>query len=126
MLPASNASVSVADVWRVALPPGTRALQGVHALHQPVTWARAFMTRPWAISAIEDGAMVILSLRGLSRSEVQTLPRLVDALIAANVSSIVLSDESTAVSEAVSRDATLPVFVLPPESSPSDVERSVI
>jgi len=125
-LPTSSTPVSVEDALRLALPAGTRVLQRDYDAQRTITWARAFVNRPWAISTLEEGAMVVLSLRGLSRSELQTLPRLVDALLTANVSSIVLTDESAAIVEAIGRDPTLPVFVLPPDAPPADVERAVI
>ncbi|MPZ14053.1 MAG: hypothetical protein GEU73_06450 [Chloroflexi bacterium] len=100
---------------------------GYQHLQRPVTWARAFVNRPWALGGIEEGALVILSLRGLTaRSEVQALPRLVDALITARVSAICLTDDSTEVVEAGARADALPIMVLPPDSSPQDAERAII
>ena len=87
----------------------------------------AFITRPWSIGPLEQDALVILSVRGLnSASEMQALPRLIDALVAAEVAAIVLSDELPDGAATISGDGTLPVLVLPPDASLPDVERAVI
>ena len=123
---AATGPVSVADALRLALPAGTRVVHGSHHLHRGLSWARAFVSRPWAISGLEDAALVLLAVRGLSRTEIQALPRLIDALILSNVAAIALNDDSAEIVEAAARDENLPVLVVPPETSLQEVERSVI
>jgi purine catabolism regulator len=121
-----GSAVSVADALRLALPSGTRVVHGQAQLQQSIHWARAFISRPWAISGLEDAALVLLAVRGLSRTELQTLPRLIDALILSNVAAVALNDDSPDIIEAASRDEGLPILVLPQNASLQDVERSVI
>jgi len=123
----ARVGVSLSDALRLALPQGTRVIAGSEHLQRRISWARAFITRPWSIGPLEQDALVILSVRGLnSASEIQALPRLIDALVAAEVAAIVLSDELPEGAEAVAGDGTLPVLVLPPDASLPDVERAVI
>ncbi|MBM2809589.1 MAG: putative transcriptional regulator [Chloroflexi bacterium] len=123
----SGEAVSLSDALRLALPRGTRVTAGQQYLHQQISWAHAFVTRPWAIGSIERGALVILSLRGVTaRSELLGLPRLVDALAASGVSAIALSDDVPEVSEAARQHEGLSVLVLPPDTSLNEVERAVI
>src|SRR5438552_3166613 len=107
----SGPSVSVADALRLSLPHGTRVLYGHTQLNRTVSWARAFTTRPWLIGSLESGAMVILSLRGLtSHSEGQGLARLVEAFVGAGVSAVVLSDDAPELLEAAVEASAFPVL----------------
>jgi PucR family transcriptional regulator, purine catabolism regulatory protein len=100
---------------------------GHEQLQRRISWARAFITRPWAIGPLEQDALVILSVRGLSSaSEIQALPRLIDALIAAKVTAVVFSDELPEIIEATAGAEALPVLVLPADASLPDVERAII
>jgi purine catabolism regulator len=102
-------------------------LAGHEHLHRTVSWARSFITRPWAIGHIESGALVILSLRGMTAApEIPGLIRLLEALVAAEVSAVVLSDEPADISSAIQSRDGLPVLVLPPDAPLADVERAVI
>ncbi len=119
--------MSLSDALRLALPQGTRVIVGHEHLQRRISWARAFITRPWAIGPLEQGALVILSVRGLSSaSEIQAAPRLIDALVAAKVAAIVLSDELPEIVSAVAQGDAMPVLVLPTDASLPDVERAVI
>ncbi len=121
--PGTTATVS--DALRLALPAGTRIVQG--HLQRPISWVRSFITRPWAIGNIEEGTLVILSLRGLAgRSEMLALPRLTEALATAGVSAILLSDELPPSVGIVDMDPELPILVLPEGAVLQEVERSVI
>ncbi len=125
--PGGTVRVTLSDALRLALPQGTRVILGHEQLHRPISWARAFLARPWAIGPLEQDALVILSVRGLSSaSEIQALPRLIDALLAAKVAGIVLSDELAGIVEAVGDADSLPVVVLPPDARLPEVERAVI
>lgn len=117
----------MADVLRLALPPGTRVAQGPDHLQRQVSWARAFVSRPWVIGALETDTLVILSTRGLSAaSELQTLRPLLETLLAAEVSGVVLSDDVPSLSAAAATCPVLPIFVLPPDVRLPEVERAVI
>src|SRR5947199_10421547 len=109
-LPQANAA-NVSDALRLAFPPATRIVQG--HLQRPISWVRSFITRPCAISNIEDGALVILSIRGLAgRSEVMGLPRLFQTLAMSGVAGIVLSDELPDSVNLSQVDQALPILVL--------------
>jgi PucR family transcriptional regulator, purine catabolism regulatory protein len=108
----------------MAFPAGTRVVQAQEHLQRHITWVQTFTTRPWAISNMEPGTLVMLSLRGLSRTELLGLPRLVQTLTMAEVSAMALSDDSPEViSAAAGHD--LPVLVFPPDAALPDVERAV-
>lgn len=119
--------MSVADALRVALPQGTRVAYGHQHLRQTISWVRAFVSRPYVLGSIERDTLVILSIRGLtSRPEVQRLPRLVEALVQAGISALVLTEDSAEVCEAAARADAIPVLVLPPDAVVLGVERAMI
>ena len=100
---------------------------GHEYLRRPVSWVRLFTTRPYQLNALEPDALVVLSLRGLdSSTQLQRFPRLVEALAAAHVSTIVLTDDSPELCEAARVHDGLSVLILPKEASLQEVERAVI
>ena len=119
-------SATVADALRLALPPGSHILQGHPRLQRSISWVRSFISRPWAIGNLEDSALVILSLRGLGSRELLGLPRLLEALSAAAVAAVVLSDDLPDVVDVADIDHELPIIVLPHDVQLQDVERAVI
>lgn len=122
-----RSSITVADALRLALPPGTHVAHGQQHLRRHVSWVRLFVTRPYQLTPLEPDALVILSLRGVrDPAQLQRLPRLVEALVAAHVSSIVLTDESPEICEAAARTDSLSVLVLPRDATLQDIERDVI
>ncbi len=117
----------MADVLRFALPPGTRVVVGGQSLGRTVTWARAATSRPWSIGALENNALVILSLRGVTaRSEIQAMPRLIEGLVMANAAGLAVTDETPELLDALSLQDGMPVLSLPADVPIPDVERAVI
>jgi hypothetical protein len=101
--------------------------QGHDNLRRPISWVRLFVTRPYQLNAIEADALVVISLRGIDPiTQSQRLPRLVEALAAAHVSTLVLTDESPQICEAAQGYDGLSVLVLPEGASLPDIERAVI
>lgn len=117
----------MADALRLALPRGTRVAHGKAGLHRAIAWARAFISRPWSVGALEPESLVLLSTRGLTtRSEIQALTRLGEALLASRVAAIVVGDESPDVVAAVAVDDGLPVLVMPGDVALPNVERAIV
>lgn len=118
---------TIADALRLALPPGTRVVTGTRGLSRTVSWARAATSRSWAIGALENDALVILSLRGIAtRSEIQSLPRLIEALVLANAAGLVIADETPELLAALGQHEQFPILSLPADTAITDVERAVI
>ena len=49
--------VTVSEVLRVALPPGTEVVGGAEGLGNAVTWTRLLRARPASLGRIEHGEM---------------------------------------------------------------------
>ncbi len=117
----------MADALRFALPPGTRVIAGSESLGRTVSWARAATSRPWSIGSLENNALVILSLRGMtSRSDIQAMPRLIEGLVLANAAGLAVSDETPELLEALAQQGGFPILSLPADVVMPDVERAVI
>jgi purine catabolism regulator len=70
---------------------------------------------------------VILSLRGITtRSEIQALPRLTEALVLANAAGLAVTDETPELLEALVHQDGFPVLTLPADVPIPEVERAVI
>jgi PucR family transcriptional regulator, purine catabolism regulatory protein len=124
---AQDRPATLADALRFALPPGTRVVTGGHSLDRTVSWARAATSRPWAIGSLENNALVILSLRGLTtRSEIQSLSRLTEALVSANAAGLAVSEETPELIEALGPQDGFPILTLPADVALPDIERAVI
>ncbi len=122
-----RSTITVADGLRLGLPPGTHVAYGQQHLRRHVSWVRLFVTRPYQLTSIEPDALVVISLRGVTDpAQLQRLPRLVEALVAAQVSAIVLTDDSQEICEAAARLDSIAVLVLPKDASLPDIERDII
>jgi purine catabolism regulator len=96
-------------------------------LGRAVSWARAATSRTWAIGSLENNALVILSLRGITtRSEIQSLPRLTEALVLANAAGLAVTDETPELLEALGHQDGFPILTLPAEAAIPEVERAII
>lgn len=57
--------VTVAELWRGALPPGTELLAGAAGLERTVDWATSLRTRPPAFEAIKGGELAFVPVRSI-------------------------------------------------------------
>jgi len=57
--------ITVKDVWRGALPPGTELLAGQAGLERQVDWATSLRTRPPAFEAIKGGEIAFIAVRSI-------------------------------------------------------------
>lgn len=59
------AAITVKDVWRGVLPPGTELLGGGTGLERRVEWACALRTRPPAFDAVKGGEVAFVPVRSI-------------------------------------------------------------
>lgn len=115
------------EVWRLALPGGTRLAVGKENLDRQVVWARRMGTRPPLLGALEAGELALLSLAKAQRvDERLSLTQIVAALaeLQAVGAGVVAPVSQEAVAAAEERD--IPLFALPPNCDLREVERAVI
>lgn len=115
------------EVWRLALPGGTRLVAGQDELERRVLWARRMGTRPPLFGALETEELVLLSLAEAQRvDERLSLLQIVPALAELGAAGAgVVGSISQEAASAAARFG-LPLFLLPPLCDLREVERSVI
>lgn len=116
-------SVTVSDVLRLALPPGSAVLVGQHQLDKSVFWARLLGPRNAVFGASEAGEMVLLP-HGASHG--RGFAQLVQDLSGAGVEAFVVSGEPAADGLRVAESIGTPVLGLAANASLVEAERSII
>jgi len=118
---------TVHEVYRLALPAGSRLLGGEAGLAGPVLWARRMAAHPPAFAALEEGEMALLAVNAIPMlDERLTLAQVVKALAEGGAAALaVVGDVSADKVEAIA-PGDLPFFLLPDGTDLRDVERAVI
>jgi PucR family transcriptional regulator, purine catabolism regulatory protein len=57
--------ITVKDIWRGVLPPGTELLSGGAGLERRVEWATALRTRPPAFESVKGGEMAFVPVKSI-------------------------------------------------------------
>src|SRR4051794_32012182 len=85
--------VTLAEIVRLALPPGTEVLTGADSMEASITWARSFGARPVSLATIESGELVLVQSSSPPFStDPRLLARLIRDLSDAGVSAFVVND----------------------------------
>ncbi|HEX3245447.1 MAG TPA: PucR family transcriptional regulator ligand-binding domain-containing protein, partial [Chloroflexota bacterium] len=119
--------VTLAEVIRLALPPGTRVLAASAELERPITWARSLGSRPVSLGSIESGELVLVqNSAGQFGSDPRLLPRLIRDLAEAGVGAFVVSDACSDEAIAAANAVLTPLLRLPADASLAEAERSIV
>lgn len=119
--------VTLSEVLRLALPPGTEILAGESALERPITWARTFGNRPVALGSIEPGELVLVPTSGGPLgSDPRLLTRLIRDLTDAGVAAFVVGEPCHPDAAEAARAAETPLLQLPQGASLAEAERAIV
>jgi purine catabolism regulator len=119
--------VTLSEVLRLALPPGTEILAGESGLERQITWARTFGNRPVALGSIEPGELVLVPTSGGPLgADPKLLTRLIRDLTDAGVAAFVVGEPCDADATEAARAAEIPLLQLPPGASLADAERAIV
>ena len=117
-----NYSVSVSEVMRLALPPGTTVLAGQHGLGRSIFWARLLGARQGLLGASESGEMVLLPASAVGKSFARVLRDLGDA----GVEAVLVVTEPPPDALAVADELDIPILRLATPGSLVDTERAIV
>ncbi len=117
--------ISVQDVWRGALPPGTELLGGGGGLDRQVEWATSLRTRPPAFEAIKGGEIAFIAVRSIRLlDERLDLTRVLASFAEkGGVAAAVIGEVPPGAVEVAER-LTLPLLRLPAECHLPDVHQA--
>ncbi|HZU07044.1 MAG TPA: helix-turn-helix domain-containing protein [Chloroflexota bacterium] len=117
--------VSVAEVLRLALPPGTQVAAGQAGLGRSVTWARVAGTRPLAAGSLDEGELVIFATVPASLAG-EGAGRVVSLLVETGAAGLLLVQPAPPALVAAADAAALPVLVAPANARAADLERAIV
>lgn len=118
--------ISVRDILRLALPPGTHVVAGASGLSRQITRAAPLRAALPAFTGLRGGEVALVSVEAAQQLDEQlTVAELVHRLSRVSVAAIValgvLSEEDRTASE----NAGMPLLALPNDSDMREVEREI-
>jgi purine catabolism regulator len=118
--------ISVRDVLRLALPPGTTVVAGSSGMARTVVWVTALRATPPAFANLHGGELALVPIAVAQALDQRlTLASLVERLAHVPIAALAVigsvSDEACALADATGT----PLLHLPDSASPHDVEREV-
>ncbi|KAB8139967.1 PucR family transcriptional regulator [Chloroflexia bacterium SDU3-3] len=120
------APVTVRDVVRLALPPGTTIVAGNSGLAHPVTWVASQRATPPVFSNLRGGELALVSVSAaLALDDQLTLPSLIERLARVPIAAVGAIGEISEAAQAAAEDAHIPLLHLPDDINPREVEREV-
>lgn len=121
-----SGQVTVGEVWRLALPEGTKLLTGHAALSRRVHWTCVMRPSPPAFPRLEGQELALVNVEDLRYLEGLSLERVIRGLHEANVSAIAVIGLVGQEAVETAAQVGMPLFALPEGTNANSVERAVI
>jgi purine catabolism regulator len=120
--------VTVSEVLRLALPPGTEVVAGTTGLTNEVTWARLLRARPASLGRIEQGEIWLLSTAALQLvgGDARAVARLIRDMGQAGVVAFVAPEPFGPEVEAEAERAGTPLLRVPAETPLAEIEKAIV
>src|ERR1700687_1737925 len=119
--------VTVSELLRLALPPGTEVVAGATGSGNAVTWARLLRARPTNLGRIEQGEVWLLSAAALQLvGDARSVARMIRDMAEAGVVAFVTPEGLGAAVHAEADAARTPLLRVPAETSLGDVEKAIV
>ncbi|MGC9360962.1 MAG: PucR family transcriptional regulator ligand-binding domain-containing protein, partial [Anaerolineae bacterium] len=122
-----TAPITLAELWQLALPAGTRLVAGEAGLDQGVTWVASLGSTVPLFGTIEPGYLAFADLGVAQRIDPRiTFAYLARGLVRAGVVGLVLTKAPEAPDKQVADELPLPILVLPDGADLAASERDVL
>jgi purine catabolism regulator len=119
--------VTVSELLRLALPPGTEFVAGATGAGNTVTWARLLRTRPTNLGRIEPGEVWLLSAAALQLvGDARSVSRMVRDMAQAGVVAFVTSEPVSTEVHAEADEAGTPLLRVPNEGALAEIEKAIV
>lgn len=120
-------ATTLEDIYRLALPDGSRVVYGEDLLERPVSWACSLRPSPPAFPNLEGEELALIDLADLGKFDPpMRLDRVIHSLHQAGISAVGILGEATEDAIAVAKNNRIPVIALSGSDSLLSVERTVI
>src|SRR3989442_14527057 len=119
--------VTVSEILRLALPPGTRVVAGARGLGNAVTWTRLLRARPASLGRIDHGEIWLLSAAALQLvGEPRSVARMVRDMAQAGVVAFVTPETLAGDVVGQADEVGTPVLRVPVETPLADLEKAIV
>ena len=119
--------VTVSELLRLALPPGTRVVAGAGGLGNAVTWTRLLRARPASLGRIEQGEMWLLSTAALQLvGDPRAVARMLRDMAQAGVVGFVTPDSLGPEAEALAEEVATPILRVPADTSLAEIDKAIV
>ena len=120
-------ATTLEEIYRLALPPGSRVLFGKELLGRPVSWACSMRPSPPAFPNLEGEELALIDIEDLRQFDPQIrLDRVVNSLRQAGISAIGVIGEVPQAAVKTAEKNQVPIIALPASQHLLTVERTVI
>ena len=120
-------ATTLEEIYRLALPPGSRVLFGKELLGRPVSWACCMRPSPPAFPNLEGEELALIDIEDLLQFDPQLrLGRVVNTLHQARISAIGVIGEVPQAAVKAAEENSVPIIAIPPSEHLLTVERTVI
>ncbi len=122
-----SALITVRDVWRRGLPPGTELLGGGAGLDRRVEWATTLRTRPPAFEAIKGGEMALVPVASIKvLDERLDLADVMNGLAEKGGVAVAVVGDASPGSLGVAERRHMPLLRLPDGVHVTEIQQSVV
>ena len=120
-------ATTLEDIYRLALPQGSRVLFGRKLLGRPVSWACSLRPSPPAFPNLEGEELALIDIEDLRQIDPQMrLDRVINSLHQARISAIGVLGDVPEETVAVAEENQIPLIALSDSETLLSVERTVI
>lgn len=126
-MPVSDVTVTVREIWHLALPPGTILAGGGQALERRVEWVAALRAAFPLFGSLSSGYLAIARLELARALDARiTASYLLNELHRVKASALVVDEPISPQDAGLADELALPTFCLPPGSDLHEVERTAL
>ncbi len=118
------AGITVYDVLRLAMPPGTELIAGAAGMSHQVTWVATLRATPPIFADVRGGELVLLAVESAQAIDPRlTLATMLRRLAQAPVAGVAALGSISAQDKEAADQTGLPLLLLPTDSDLRDLER---
>jgi PucR family transcriptional regulator, purine catabolism regulatory protein len=118
--------VTVRDILRLALPPGTTVVGGAAGLENAVTWARLIHLDLPSIERLEPGELALAALPSQSEAPHALLATILQTLAGRGISALAVTSPVPPGAQALADAIGTPLLALPADARLSEIEKSAV
>lgn len=122
-----KSATTIEDIYRLALPSGTKLLAGEEFLQRTVSWACSLRPSPPAFPKLDGNELALIDMEDLRKLGPQNrLDQVIVSLQTARIAAIAVLGTIDAASIQAARSARITLFSLPQGEQIQQIERTII